>query len=479
MNNNALVADQSCTETVKLNNKLMSTQRTQFLLGTIEGLYTKSLFHVAVNSGNMDLLQSLILCSGQALNVLINLRWRKFSEHTQSVGVAMESGQTPLSLALSNASYCDFIEVFLKLQSEGDLVTHIDLSYTRVDCPPRELFNLNCISNLNISNNTLTNLSKLFEQFYHGRFARLSDVDLSNNNLSSLPIELFRLPALKNLDVSNNPLDCLPEWWWMSKSLVKLNASVTHLTEICTHSDPYESLNLLSLPSTHAARSDDDDKSDNICRQLKEIDISSSRLESFPKYLACYFPNLMHLNISHNNITSCCAVNELPPLLEELDISHNNLRSEDCSIFHLSTKEDTSRCYLYTKLDHPLRCSHMSHSNIKNLRVLNLSENINLQKLALHYDDLTASNSACLFFPRIKKLILNNCGLSHVPLRLSRLSKIYHLDIGNNTMNVPREICTLEKLSTFIYDGLPDPIVADLNKFTSVKEKLIFLLQEK
>ena len=46
-------------------------------------------------------------------------------------------------------------------------------------------------------------------------------------------------------------------------------------------------------------------------------------------------------------------------------------------------------------------------------------------------------------------------------------------------MNVPREICNLRELSTFIYDGLPDPVVADLSKFTSVKEQQIFLLQEK
>ena len=484
MNNSAL-ADQPYTEMIQLNNKPLSTQditKAQFLLGTAEGLYSKSLIHIAANVGNMRLLEILITCSGLPLNAVVNLKWKKSAEQIEPNLVAMESCQTPLSLALSHASYCDFIEVFVKLQSDSDYVTHIDLSYTRVDCLPRELFNLSYISNLNISNNMLTNLSKIFEQFLGSRFAYLNDLNLSNNNLSSLPIELFRLPTLKNLDVSNNPLDGLPEGWQLSKSLARLNASVTHLTELCVHVSSRESLSLTDstrdVCSTGNLHNCDIGNSNIPACKLKELDISSSRLNSFPKYLACYFPDLTHLNISHNNITSCCAINELPPSLEELDISHNNLQSEDCSIFHLSTKEDTLHCYLNNKPDHPLRCSHMRHKHLKHLRVLNLSHNKNLQNVVLHYDD-ASTNAACLFFPKIKKLILNSCGLLCSPLHLSRMNKIYHLDIGNNKTDVPREICNLVQLSTFIYDGLPDPVVADLSKFTSVRDQQIFLLQEK
>ena len=467
------LSDQPCTEVVQLHNRPVSVQditKAQFLLGTTEGLYTNTLIHVAANVGNMRLLETLIMCSGLPLNVLINLRWRKFTEHIEPNVVAVESGHTPLSLGLYHPSYSNFIEIFAKLQSEDDCVTHIDLSHTMVDCLPRELFNLSNISNLNASNNILANLSSLFEQFLGLRFAYLNDFNLSRNNLSSLPIELFRLPALRNLDVSYNPLHHLPEWWWLSKSLVKLNVSTTHLTELCLHGDADE---------THAVQNIENKDG---C-QLQELDISSSQLESFPKYLACYFPNLTRLNISRNRITTCCAINELPPLLEELDIGHNNLQSEqseDCSIFYLSTKEDTAYCHLNTKLDCSLRCLHMRHKQLKHLRTLNLSDNEALQNVVFHYEDLTAStNAACLFFPKLKKLNLNNCGLLHTPLRLSRMSRIYHLDIGNNKMNVPREICNLTELSTFVYHGLPDPVVADLSKFTSVKDQQIFLLQEK
>ena len=467
------LSDQPCTEVVQPHNKPVSVQditKAQFLLGTTEGLYTNTLIHGAANVGNMKLLETLIICSGLPLNVLINLRWRKFSEHFEPNVVAVVSDHTPLSLGLSHPSYSNFIEIFAKLQSEGDCVTHIDLSHTMVDCLPQELLNLSSISNLNASNNMLTNLSLLGKQFVSLRFAYLNDLNLSKNNLSSLPIETFHLPALKILDVSHNPLNHLPEWWWLSSSLVKLNVSTTHLTELCLHGN---------AKKTHAAQ---DIEIKDGC-QLQELDISSSRLESFPKYLACYFPNLKRLNVSRNGITACCAINELPPLLEELDISHNILQSEqseDYSVFYLSAKEDTAYYHLNTKFDCSLRCSHMCHKQLKHLRTLNLSDNEALQNVVFHYEDLTAStNSACLFFPKLKKLSLNNCGLLHTPLQLSRMSRIYHLNIGNNKMNVPREICNLTELSTFIYEGLQDPVVADLSKFTSVKDQLLFLSQEK
>jgi len=494
MNISALAdTQQSCTAMVQLNNGSMSMQditRTQFLLGTAKGSNTKTLIHVAANIGNLNLLETLIICSGVPLNTVINLRWEKFAQYIEPTMSVTNSSQTPLSLALSHSSYCNLIEVFFKLQSEGNCVTHVDLSYTMIDFLPWELFNLSCISNLNVSNNNLKKLSMLFTPFVNMRFAHLNDLNLSRNKLNDLPVEIFRLPALVSLDVSHNPLGCLPEKWWMSNCLTKLNVSQTHLTELCTHNSAHRVLKLSALSTSTLAvggventRNSNIDHGDNsnICDcQLKKLDVSFSHLERFPKYLACYFPNLTHLNISHNSITSCCAINELPPLLEELDISHNKLQSKDCSIFHLSTKENILYCHLNTKPDCSLKCSHMHHKYLTNFRALNLSNNENLQSVVLHYNDLTvSSDTTCLFFPKLKKLTLNNCGLLHIPLHLSRMRRIYHLDISNNKMNVPREVCNLAELSTFIYDGLPDPVVADLSKFTSVKDQQIFLLQEK
>jgi len=75
--------------------------------------------------------------------------------------------------------------------------------------------------------------------------------------------------------------------------------------------------------------------------------------------------------------------------------------------------------------------------------------------------------------------MLKNCNLKQVPEHLGRMSRVYHLDISNNDMKVPREVYKLEELSTFIYDGLPDPVTIDLDSFHTVLDKQIFLMQEK
>ena len=126
----------------------------------------------------------------------------------------------------------------------------------------------------------------------------------------------------------------------------------------------------------------------------------------------------------------------------------------------------------------------MHHTKLSKLRNLNLSNNEELQGIVLHSDVSLTSNPTgslrnILYFPKLKKLMISNCGLLQAPEFLGKMTKIYHLDISNNNMKVPQEVYNLEELITFIYTGLPDPIVADLDKFISVKDKQIFLMQKK
>ena len=477
--------DQPCTTMIQpyqqITGKDLNTM--QFLLDTAEGLYANTLIHIATNMGNVNMLRAFIICSGLNLNVVINKRWKQM---LHPIGCTEQSGQTPLSLALSHVSCCDIIYAFADLQKPNDYVTHIDLSLTMTDSLPKELFKLHSIISLNLSNNLLTKLpfAELSENLM--RPGQLSDLNLSNNRLDVLPIEIFYLPNLKNLDVSGNPLTSLPDMWWLSKNLVKFNASKTQITELCSWKDADQSFfkqygRLASNSSTGSDHSQYRDSLDNHQSHsclLKELNVSSSHLTSLPRYLACYFPNLQILNVSSNNITCCCALNELPGFLEELDISNNKLQSEDCTIFSLSS--DINCCYLNTELDSSIKCIHMRHIKLAKLRVLNLSNNEELQKIILHSDNLAASfNRDRLYVPKLTKLVLGNCGLLQAPVFLDKMANIYYLDISKNKMKVPHDVCNLESLMTFIYDGLPDPVVANLDKFSSVKDKQVFLMQKK
>lgn len=491
MNLSGLVdPDQPCTTMIQSRQRI--TDQTddftamQFLLGTAEGLYTNSLIHIATNMGNLNVLKSFVQCSGLHLNVVINKRWKQLNQLAMSSNQS-QSGQTPLSLALHHASYSGIINVFADLQEGNNSITHIDLSYTMTSHLPKELFNFHSIINLNVSNNRLKEVP--FAQLsLNLRPGQLSDLNLSHNHLSNLPVEIFDLPNLKYLDVSGNPLTSLPDFWWLSKSLIRFNVSKTQLTELCSWKDADQKFFVLSgrLASTHLQyfpsilrRGDSLDKHHSRSCILKELNVSFSHLSSFPKYLACYFPNLQHLNVSNNEITTCCTLNELPEFLEELDISNNKLQSKNSSVFSVSS--DTNCCYLNTEIDSSLKCIHMRHNKLTKLRILNLSNNEELQKIVLHSAVLSGSfnSQQFLHFPKLTKLMMSNCGLLQAPLYLGRMNRIYYLDISKNSMKVPNEVHNLDSLTTFIYEGLPDPVVADLDNFGSVKEQQMFLMQKK
>ena len=492
MNISSLIdPDQLCTTMIDPYQQVTGQDLTtmQFLLGTAEGLYANTLIHVATNLGSVKMLRAFIICSGLRLNVAINKRWKQM---LQSVMSTEQYSQTPLSLAIPYDSCCDIVYAFADLQVGDNYVTHIDLSHTRTAFLPKELFNLHSIVNLNVSNNRVKELP-FAELSASLRPGQLSDLNLSSNRLTDLPIEIFHLPNLKYLDVSDNPLTSLPDLWWLSKSLIRFNVSKTKLTKLCSWKEADQ--NFFKLCGRLASNSSTDSdyfspmkKGDTLDNRqtshsslLKELNVSSCSLSSFPKYLACYFPNLQLLNVSNNDITLCCALNELPAFLEELDISNNNIQStEDCATFMLSL--ETNCCYLNTELESFLKCTHMRHSKLSKLRILNVSNNEELHKVVLYSENPSSSSSFSrdlLYFPKLTKLMISNCGLLQAPLFLDKMTKIYHLDISKNDMKVPHDVCNLDSLMTFIYDGLPDPIVANLDNFSTVKEKQIFLMQQK
>lgn len=434
----------------------------------------------AAKIGNPELLRALLARSGIPLNVVLGQRQKLVIPRPDES--KWERYDTPLSLLLAMPKSYSLIELLVDVSKplyDGH-PTSIDLSSTGISSLPVEVFQLQNLSSINVHNNLLTELpfSEIPTKFWP---RLLQELNISHNSLKQVPSGLFELTCLKTLNLSHNPLKALPDQWWNANSIVTLDVSHTHLESLSV--DVEEKLKLLatsaSLPRLHSivqGQFSAFGRDDIACRikdvnasLLQSLNAGSCNIDKFPHLLALIFPNLETLNLSGNRLQSMCAINELPTSLSELDLSDNNLmNSKDCKVFHYDSR--------FAAIN-----SCMRHQDLDKLKTLKLANNLQLKTVFLS-DEIVVPycGNTHVFFSKLRRLNLSNCGLQDAPDHLADLQHLTDLDISNNVdITIPRGICNLESLVNFIYDGVKDPVVNDLNMFTLTRDKQIYLRQER
>lgn len=122
-----------------------------------------------------------------------------------------------------------------------DHLSTIDLSGNQLSCLPQELFQLSGLQILNVSANCITGLPDLQQSYneekdsYEWTCKNLTRLNLSKNLLSDLPHFLFKIPSLSYLDVSNNQLLSLPFDLWSAPKLYHVIGSNNKLERIPTN----------------------------------------------------------------------------------------------------------------------------------------------------------------------------------------------------------------------------------------------------
>ena len=440
------------------------------------GLQAAPIF-TAANIGNPKLFETLIVHSKIPLSIIL----RQKQEYTFSSpdGTIKQHVDTPLSLILSRSESYPLIDVLVNLDEANSYkhLTSIDLSHTRTRNLPVELFKLRHLYRINISNNKLSTLSllKLPQNCWPNV---LRDLNISHNSLEQIPSEFFTLPCLEVLNVSHNSLKSLPERWWATKSISMLDISFNgNLKSLAldddnehTHTQPSPAIRRSSRSrALSVSVSKKVNKKLNshciACRMsnspLKNLNASHCNIKRFPNFLAIFFPNLEILNLAHNKLLHCCAVNELPISLQYLDISNNLLSSQsNGKTFHIDND-------LYTMSDR------MLHNELCNLHTLKVANNVDLR--TVNFLDVAEGSDSHVFFPNLQKLDLSNCGLQQAPENLEQLQDLKDLNIsGNKDFSIPYEIISLESLVSFTYDGVKDPTVSETKR-----EKQVCLLGRK
>ncbi|XP_055882524.1 leucine-rich repeat serine/threonine-protein kinase 2-like isoform X3 [Biomphalaria glabrata] len=183
----------------------------------------------------------------------------------------------------------------LSIQSTDEADTEIPGNDTKGN-PIKEY----SIRNLDLSGNSIPSLDKLVDNGSEllQRFTSLECLDLSNNNLTRLPDQLFKsLSGLKQLNLSCNKLTTFPDAILLCCNLNFLDLSSNQIETVVLY--PNKSL------------------------LLTELNLMKNMITYFPVGLHFAFPQLTKLDISSNEMKELPVDSLGLPELRLLDFSHN------------------------------------------------------------------------------------------------------------------------------------------------------------
>jgi small GTP-binding protein len=184
-------------------------------------------------------------------------------------------------------------------------VTLLDLSYKNLTSLPPEISKLESLTRLYIDNNQLTFLPPEIS-----KLRSLTELKVSHNQLTSLPPEISKLKNLTQLDVDNNQLTSLPPEISELKNLTQLYISYNQLTSL-----PFGISELRNLKELYIFHNQLTSLPSEISRleNLTRLDLSKNKLTLLPSEISG-LKNLEKLDLSENKLTS------LPPEILELDL---------------------------------------------------------------------------------------------------------------------------------------------------------------
>jgi Leucine-rich repeat (LRR) protein len=179
----------------------------------------------------------------------------------------------------------------------------LDLSRNNLESLPEEIIQLSSLKGLKLNNNKLESLPESI-----GQLSSLQNLFLFNNNLKSLPESIGQLSSLQYLNVSNNKLESLPESIGQLSSLQYLNVMYNKLE---------------SLPESIGQLS-----------SLQGLELNNNNLESLPESIG-QLSSLKYLYLNNNKLID---LPELPSSIVDIELRENPISENPEDIPHLIEK---------------------------------------------------------------------------------------------------------------------------------------------
>ncbi|CAO3650420.1 unnamed protein product [Cunninghamella blakesleeana] len=272
---------------------------------------------------------------------------------------------------------------------------------------PTSIHHIKSLRQLNISGNKLRDLQ-------HAQLHDLKELRALrayNNKLESLPSTFASFKYLSKLYISNNSFTSFPDVICQITSLEALDISFNKI-----NSFPDEIGQLVKLESLHAIANR----------------ISGPLPPSFAK-----LENLKELDVRQNSITDLDVLSQLPKL-EVVSVDYNAISIANYDLLHLTKlkmyKNHLTQFSLTRKPDEMLAVSTPIPSRLTELNLSNC-------KLSSLPDDVFTHTILLVL------LVLDSNTLNRLPKSIGSLRKLSHLSVQNNNLDsLPEEICNLHEL---------------------------------
>ena len=297
---------------------------------------------------------------------------------------------------------------------------------------------------LNLSENQLTSLPESFWQL-----TNLQELDLERNQLTFLPKNIEELKRLQYLNLKDNRLSSLPETFGQLTNLEYLDLRYNQLT---------------SLPETFGQLSN-----------LQRLELWGNKLTFLPKDIG-ELTNLQELNLNNNQLIS------LPETFGELiNLQFLDLQKNQLTFLPENIGQLTNLLELYLNNnqltflpDNIGQLSNLPTLNLQSNQLISLPDNIGrltrLHRLDLRYNKLTFLPENIGQLSNLQTLGLDGNQLTFLPENIGQLSNLQILPIDNNQLtSLPESFGELKQLRLLSLSG---------NEMTSISERTKRALRE-
>lgn len=301
---------------------------------------------------------------------------------------------------------------FGKLSS--DEITDNDIGITNLDISNKSLADINGIdifnnlTNINISNNSLTNLPNSITNL-----SKLTYILAGSNQLTSLPENINNLNKLEGIYASNNKLTHLPDNITQLSNLAILYVDKNGLIDL-----PLNLEGLVNLQQFFVNDNQLTTLPDSLVKLklLSRFYANNNKLDYLPKNIG-ELSSLSWLIVNNNQLTELPDSLNLLTELQLLSLSNNKFESFPAVVFDLPNLIDLD----YLEND---------------LKVLpdKISKLTKLQSLHLNYNNLSVLPDSLTAMKTLKVLELYNNQLTALPDDFGNLSNLQRLVLGKNQL---------------------------------------------